>query len=68
MPLEYPNILGPVSGLTVAPDGNDRCPAFPPDFQIFYFDSERNGGYGDKDLWWVYSENIRTGKARLWTG
>ncbi len=22
MPLEYPNILGPVSGLTVAPDGN----------------------------------------------
>ena len=22
MPLDYPNILGPVSGLTVAPDGN----------------------------------------------
>jgi hypothetical protein len=40
---------------------NDRCPAFSPDFQIFYFDSERDGGYGDKDLWWVYTENISGG-------
>ena len=25
---------------------------------LIYFDSEREGGYGEKDLWWVYTENI----------
>jgi Tol biopolymer transport system component len=49
--------LGPL----VNTEENDRCPAFSPDFQIFYFDSERAGGYGDKDLWWVYAENLRSG-------
>ncbi len=49
--------LGPL----VNTEENDRCPAFSPDFEIFYFDSEREGGYGDKDLWWVYTENIGAG-------
>ncbi len=49
--------LGPL----VNTEENDRCPAFSPDFQIFYFDSERAGGYGDKDIWWVYAENLRSG-------
>ena len=31
--------------------------------EIFYFDSEREGGYGCKDLWWVYTENIGAGDA-----
>ena len=41
---------------------NDRCPAFSPDYSVFYFDSERSGGYGNKDLWYIpYSriEDIR---------
>ena len=29
MPLEYPNILGPVSGVTVAPDGKRLLVAVP---------------------------------------
>ncbi len=28
---------------------------------LIYFDSEREGGYGEKDLWWVYTENIGAG-------
>ena len=38
-------------GSAVNSDRNDRCPAFSPDGTIFYFDSEREGGHGDKDLW-----------------
>ena len=30
---------------------DDRCPAFSPDFATFFFDSERTGGYGNKDIW-----------------
>ncbi|GMR24077.1 MAG: hypothetical protein BMS9Abin37_2571 [Acidobacteriota bacterium] len=41
--------LGPM----VNSDRHDRCPAFSPDYTVFYFDSERDGGYGDKDLWWI---------------
>ncbi|MDR0787123.1 MAG: hypothetical protein LBG44_04560 [Gemmatimonadota bacterium] len=41
--------LGPV----VNSPENDRCPAFTPDFELFIFDSERAGGYGNKDLWSV---------------
>ena len=43
-------------------DQHDRCPAFSPDFKTFFFDSERSGGYGNKDLWSLpYSsiENVR---------
>ncbi|MCG8414068.1 MAG: hypothetical protein MI746_07600 [Pseudomonadales bacterium] len=38
-------------GAQVNSDQHDRCPAFSPDFQTFFFDSERAGGYGNKDLW-----------------
>ena len=38
-------------GAQVNSDQNDRCPAFSPDFKTFFFDSERSGGFGNKDLW-----------------
>jgi len=40
-------------GAAVNSDRDDRCPAFSPDYSVFYFDSERPGGYGSKDLWSV---------------
>ncbi|MCH7815348.1 MAG: PD40 domain-containing protein [Proteobacteria bacterium] len=49
-------------GPEVNSDQYDRCPAFSPDFEYFFFDSERKGGYGNKDLWYLpYSriEHIR---------
>jgi WD40-like Beta Propeller Repeat len=38
--------------------GNDRCTAWTPDGKIFLFDSDRAGGFGSKDLWWVYFKNV----------
>ena len=38
-------------GAQVNSDQHDRCPAFSPDFKSFFFDSERSGGFGNKDLW-----------------
>jgi dipeptidyl aminopeptidase/acylaminoacyl peptidase len=38
-------------GSQVNSDKADRCPAFSPDFKTFFFDSERSGGFGNKDLW-----------------
>ena len=48
-----PAFWGPLMNLApvVNSDQDDRCPAFSPDYSVFYFDSEREGGYGDKDLW-----------------
>lgn len=49
-------------GESVNSDRHDRCPAFSPDFKTFFFDSERSGGFGNKDLWYLpYSsiEHIR---------
>jgi hypothetical protein len=48
-------VWGPLVNLgsAVNSDRNDRCPAFSPDYTTFYFDSEREGGQGDKDLWSV---------------
>ncbi len=40
-------------GAVVNSDRDDRCPAFSPDYSVFYFDSEREGGQGNKDLWWI---------------
>jgi hypothetical protein len=40
-------------------EAHDRCPAFSPDYTLFYFDSERDGGYGNKDLWSVPYSLIR---------
>jgi hypothetical protein len=38
--------------------GNDRCPAWTPDGRVFLFDSDRAGGYGSKDVWWVYFADV----------
>jgi len=48
-------VWGPLVNLgpTVNSPAHDRCPAFSPDHTTFYFDSEREGGEGDKDLWSV---------------
>ncbi|HJN95778.1 MAG TPA: hypothetical protein QGF41_08760 [Gammaproteobacteria bacterium] len=49
-------------GPEINSDQHDRCPAFSADFEYFFFDSERAGGFGNKDLWYLpYSriEDIR---------
>jgi hypothetical protein len=46
--------LGPL----VNGPGDDRCPAWTPDLRILVFDSKRGGGYGSKDIWWVYFEDV----------
>lgn len=46
--------LGPL----VNGPGNDRCPLWTPDGRILLFDSDRAGGYGSKDLWWVYFADL----------
>jgi hypothetical protein len=46
------NLGPPVNG-----PGNDRCPAWTPDGTIFLFDSDRPGGQGSKDLWWIHAQH-----------
>ena len=46
-----------VSPLVNGPS-NDRCAAWTPDGKIFLFDSDRAGGFGSKDLWWVYFKDV----------
>ena len=47
--------LGPlINGL-----GDDRCPAWTPDFKIFLFDSTRGDGFGSLDLWWLYFKDVQ---------
>jgi WD40-like Beta Propeller Repeat len=43
------------AGPPVNGPGNDRCASWTPDGEIFLFDSDRTGGFGSKDLWWVQS-------------
>ena len=38
--------------------GDDRCPAWTPDLEIFLFDSVREGGFGARDIWWAYFEDV----------
>lgn len=38
--------------------GDDRCPAWTPDLEIFLFDSVREGGFGARDIWWADFENV----------
>lgn len=38
--------------------GDDRCPAWTPDFRIFLFDSTRGAGFGGMDIWWVNFEDV----------
>lgn len=46
--------LGPlVNGM-----GDDRCPAWTPDHEIFLFDSVRQVGFGGRDIWWVEFEDV----------
>ncbi len=47
--------LGPL----VNGSGDDRCPAWTPDLKIFLFDSVRAGGFGARDIWWVYFKEIK---------
>jgi hypothetical protein len=47
--------LGPL----VNGPGDDRCPAWTPDFEIFLFDSTRGDGLGSLDLWWVYFKDVQ---------
>jgi Tol biopolymer transport system component len=53
-------VWGPLVNLgrLINTEKHDRCPSLTPDNRIFMFDSERAGGYGDKDLWWVYYEKV----------
>jgi hypothetical protein len=38
--------------------GDDRCPAWTPDSQIFLFDSVKAGGFGGRDIWWTYFKHL----------
>ena len=38
--------------------GDDRCPAWTPDSQIFLFDSVKADGFGGRDLWWTYFKDV----------
>lgn len=58
---ELVNVGPPVNGL-----GNDRCPVWTPDGRMFLFDSDRAGGYGSKDIWWLYFADV-TGQPRAGT-
>ena len=47
--------LGPI----VNGPGDDRCPVWTPDLKIFLFDSVREGGFGARDIWWVYFKDLQ---------
>ena len=46
--------LGPI----VNGPGDDRCPVWTPDLKIFLFDSVREGGFGSRDIWWMYFKDV----------
>ena len=46
--------LGPL----VNGPGDDRCPMWTPDLRVFLFDSVREGGFGSRDIWWVYFKDV----------
>lgn len=58
---DHTGAWGPLANLgsLVNSDKDDRCPAITPDGRIFLFDSERPGGHGSKDIWWVYYDQIK---------
>lgn len=41
--------------------GDDRCMVWTPDRRILLFDSTRAGGFGSRDMWWVYAKDITVG-------
>jgi WD40-like Beta Propeller Repeat len=57
--MDQRGVFGPAVNVTpLNSDKNDRCPVFTSDKKVIVFDSERDGGYGNKDLWWMYYANI----------
>lgn len=38
--------------------GDDRCPTWTPDANIFLFDSVKAGGFGGRDIWWAYFKDV----------
>jgi hypothetical protein len=57
--------LGPL----VNGPGDDRCPAWTPDHRIFLFDSVNQSGFGSRDIWWLYFENVaRNPHTTAYTG
>ncbi len=48
--------------------GDDRCPAWTPDLRIFLFDSVRASGFGARDIWWVYFEDVKGHPSTATTG
>jgi hypothetical protein len=44
--------------------GSDRCAAWTPDGTVFLFDSDRPGGFGSKDVWWVEVKDLVLATAR----
>ncbi|MGE5264942.1 MAG: TolB family protein [Acidobacteriota bacterium] len=47
------NLGSPING-----PGDDRCLTWTPDHRIFLFDSVDPRGFGGRDIWWVYSEDV----------
>jgi len=45
-------------GSAINGPGDDRCAAWTPDLKIFLFDSTRSGGFGGRDIWWIYFSKI----------
>jgi hypothetical protein len=46
-------------GQSINGPGDDRCPIWTPDGKIFIFDSTRAGGFGSRDLWWIYLKDVK---------
>jgi len=52
-------VFGPSVNVTpLNSNKSDRCATLTPDHRIVVIDSERDGGFGNKDLWWMYFDNI----------
>ncbi len=47
------NMGSPING-----PGDDRCLTWTPDLKILLFDSVNQRGFGARDIWWVYSEDV----------
>jgi hypothetical protein len=58
--MDAKGVFGPAVNVTpLNSDKNDRCVMFTTDHRVVIFDSERDGGYGSLDLWWIFYENIK---------
>jgi hypothetical protein len=60
--MDAKGVFGPAVPVTpLNSDYNDRCVTFTTNHRVVIFDSERPNGRGttNKDLWWIYYENIK---------